>query len=87
MRGLRRSTPQSLKHSRRTILQARITYMGFKRLSRDDLTYEAKMSRSYFTRLGKGAFHTGFRNVGRLARVLRVEPAELLRLPSKRRIR
>ncbi|MFB6449101.1 helix-turn-helix domain-containing protein [Bradyrhizobium tunisiense] len=52
-------------------------------LSQDDLAYEAEMSRSYLSQLEKGAFYASLKIVGKLAAVLRVEPAELLRLPGK----
>jgi transcriptional regulator with XRE-family HTH domain len=58
-----------------------------KGLSQDDLAYEAKVSRSYLSQLEKGAFYASLRIVGRVAKVLGVEPAELLRLPAKRRTR
>jgi transcriptional regulator with XRE-family HTH domain len=62
-----------------------------KGLSQDDLAYEAEVSRSYLSQLEKGAFYASLKIVGKLAAVLQVEPAELLRLPvtkperSKRR--
>jgi transcriptional regulator with XRE-family HTH domain len=55
-----------------------------KRLSQDDLAYEAKVSRSYLSQIEKGAFFASLKIVGRLAAALDVEPAELLRLPPKR---
>ena len=55
-----------------------------KGLSQDDLAYEAKVSRSYLSQIEKGAFFASLKIVGRLAEALEVEPAELLRLPSKR---
>jgi transcriptional regulator with XRE-family HTH domain len=55
-----------------------------KGLSQDDLAYEAGMSRSYLSQLEKGAFYASLRIVGRVAKVLSVEPAELLALPPKR---
>jgi transcriptional regulator with XRE-family HTH domain len=58
-----------------------------KGLSQDDLAYEAEISRSYLSQLEKGAFYASLKIVGKLAAVLEVEPAELLRLPSTRRIR
>jgi transcriptional regulator with XRE-family HTH domain len=58
-----------------------------KGLSQDDLAYEAEISRSYLSQLEKGAFYASLKIVGKLAAVLGVEPAELLRLPSTRRIR
>jgi transcriptional regulator with XRE-family HTH domain len=55
-----------------------------KGLSQDALAYEAGMSRSYLSQLEKGAFYASLRIVGRVAKVLSVEPAELLALPPKR---
>jgi transcriptional regulator with XRE-family HTH domain len=51
-------------------------------LSQDDLAYEAKISRSYLSQLEKGAFYASLKIVGKLATVLDVEPAHLLRLPE-----
>jgi transcriptional regulator with XRE-family HTH domain len=58
-----------------------------KGLSQDDLAYEAEISRSYLSQLEKGAFYASLKIIGKLATVLNVEPAELLRLPPKRRSR
>ncbi len=58
-----------------------------KGLSQDDLAYEAEISRSYLSQLEKGAFYASLKIVGKLATVLQVEPAELLKLPSKRSAR
>jgi transcriptional regulator with XRE-family HTH domain len=58
-----------------------------KGLSQDDLAYEAEVSRSYLSQLEKGAFYASLNIVGRLARALNVEPAELLKLPAKRKTR
>jgi transcriptional regulator with XRE-family HTH domain len=58
-----------------------------KGLSQDDLAYEAEISRSYLSQLEKGAFYASLKIIGKLAAVLEVEPAELLRLPSTRRTR
>ena len=55
-----------------------------KGLSQDDLAYEAEVSRSYLSQLEKGAFHASLKIVGKLANVLEVEPAELLKPPPKR---
>lgn len=55
-----------------------------KGLSQDDLAYEAEVSRSYLSQLEKGAFYASLKIVGKLALVLQVEPAEMLRLPPKR---
>jgi transcriptional regulator with XRE-family HTH domain len=56
-----------------------------KGLSQDDLAYEAEISRSYLSQLEKAAFYASLKIVGKLAAVLDVEPAELLRLPPTRR--
>jgi transcriptional regulator with XRE-family HTH domain len=54
-------------------------------LSQDDLAYEAEVSRSYLSQIEKGTYHVSLKIIGKLATVLGVEPAELLRLPKKRR--
>ena len=56
-----------------------------KELSQDDLAYEAGVSRSYLSQLEKGAFYASLKIVGKLATVLEVEPAELLKLPSRKK--
>jgi transcriptional regulator with XRE-family HTH domain len=56
-----------------------------RKLSQDNLAYEAEVSRSYLSQLEKGAFYASLKIVGRLANALDVEPAELLKLPPKRR--
>ena len=56
-----------------------------KGLSQDDLAYEAEVSRSYLSQLEKGVFYASLKIVGKLAAVLEVEPAELLRRPRTRR--
>jgi transcriptional regulator with XRE-family HTH domain len=53
-------------------------------LSQDDLAYEAEVSRSYLSQLEKGAFYASLKIVGKLAKVLDIEPAELLRLPARK---
>lgn len=55
-----------------------------KGLSQDDLAYEAEVSRSYLSQLEKGVFYASLKIIGKLAAVLEVEPAELLKLPVKR---
>jgi transcriptional regulator with XRE-family HTH domain len=55
-----------------------------KGLAQDDLAYEAEVSRSYLSQLEKGAFYASLRIIGKLADALGVEPAELLRLPTKK---
>jgi len=53
-------------------------------LSQDDLAYEAGVSRSYLSQLEKGAFHASLKVIGKLARALKAEPAEFLKLPPRR---
>ena len=55
-----------------------------KGLSQDDLAYEAEVSRSYLSQLEKGAFYASLKIIEKLATVLKVQPAELLKLPPKR---
>ena len=54
-----------------------------KSMSQDDLAYEAKISRSYLSQLEKGSFYASLKIIGRLADVLRIEPAELLKRPKR----
>ena len=58
-----------------------------KGLSQDDLAYEAEVSRSYLSQLEKGAFYASLKIVGKLAAVLQVEPAELLKTPASKKVR
>jgi transcriptional regulator with XRE-family HTH domain len=51
------------------------------------LAYEADLNRSYMSTLERGATYPGLEIIVKLACVLGVEPAELLRLPAKRRAR
>ena len=53
-----------------------------KRMSQDDLAYDAGVSRSYLSQLEKGAFYASLKIIARLAKSLEVEPAELLRRPG-----
>ena len=50
-----------------------------KGLSQDALAYDAEVSRSYLSQLEKGTYYASLRVIERLAKVLRVEPAEFLR--------
>ena len=55
--------------------------------SRQPCLFELALSISFSTSpaLEKGAFYASLNVVGRLAKALEVEPAELLKLPPKRR--
>ena len=58
-----------------------------KGLSQDDLAYEARISRSYLSQLEKGAFYASLKIVGKIANTLKIDPAELLKLPTRRTTR
>jgi transcriptional regulator with XRE-family HTH domain len=58
-----------------------------KRLSQEELAHEADVNRSYMSTLERGASYPGLEIIGKLAAVLEVEPAQLLKLPPKRRPR
>jgi transcriptional regulator with XRE-family HTH domain len=53
-------------------------------LSQEDLAYEASVNRSYMSTLERGASYPGLEIIGKLAAVLEVEPAELIRFPTRR---
>jgi transcriptional regulator with XRE-family HTH domain len=50
-----------------------------KGISQEDLAFEAGINRSYMSKLEKGASYPGLEIIAKLATVLEVEPAELLR--------
>ena len=51
-----------------------------KGISQEDLAYEAGVNRTYLSKLEKGASYPGLEIIAKLATVLEVEPAELLRV-------
>jgi transcriptional regulator with XRE-family HTH domain len=53
-----------------------------KGISQEDLAYEAGVNRTYISKLEKGASYPGLEIIAKLATVLEVEPAELIRLPA-----
>ncbi len=55
-----------------------------KELSQEALAWEAGVARSYMVKIETAKTSTGLDVIGRLADVLEVEPAELLRLPARR---
>lgn len=55
-----------------------------KGLSQDDLAYEAEISRSYLSQIEKGKYYASLKIIEKVAAVLQVEPAELLRMPTNR---
>src|SRR5260370_1160586 len=58
-----------------------------KGLSQEQLAYEADVNRTYMSKLESGTRYVGLEVIGKLADALQVEPAELLKLPPKRRMR
>ena len=55
-----------------------------RQLSQEDLVYSANVNRTYLSRLEKGVSYAGLEIIGKLADVLEVEPADLLKLPARR---
>ena len=55
-----------------------------KGLSQEALAHEAGVNRSYLARIETGRHYVGLEIIGKLAEALEVEPAELLKVPSKR---
>jgi transcriptional regulator with XRE-family HTH domain len=55
-----------------------------KGISQENLAYEADVNRTYMSKIEKGATWVGLEIIGKVATVLEVEPAELLRLPPRR---
>lgn len=58
-----------------------------KGLSQEDLAYTADINRTYISKLEKGVSYPGLEIIGKLAGVLEVEPAELLKLPARKKRR
>jgi transcriptional regulator with XRE-family HTH domain len=56
-------------------------------LSQEALAHDAGVNRSYMSKLEKGASYAGLEIIGKLATVLQVDPAELLRLPTRKKPR
>jgi transcriptional regulator with XRE-family HTH domain len=52
-------------------------------LSQEGLAYSADVNRTYLSRLEKGVSYAGLEIIGKLADVLEVEAAELLKLPTR----
>lgn len=55
-----------------------------KGLSQEDLAYEAGINRPYMSKLETGKTYAGLEIVEKLAKTLKVEPAELLRRPQRK---
>jgi transcriptional regulator with XRE-family HTH domain len=69
---------------RRTFAGNLVRLRRAKGLSQEALAYEAGANRSYLARVEAGRPYVGLEIIGRLAKALEVDPAELLRLPSRR---
>ena len=54
-----------------------------KGISQEGLAYEAGVNRTYVSKLEKGVSYPGLEIIAKLATVLEVEPAELIRLPTR----
>jgi transcriptional regulator with XRE-family HTH domain len=54
-----------------------------KGISQEDLAHEAGINRSYMSKLEKGATYPGLEIIAKLATVLEVEPAELLKMAAE----
>jgi transcriptional regulator with XRE-family HTH domain len=54
-----------------------------KGISQEGLAYEAGVNRTYVSKLEKGVSYPGLEIIAKLATVLEVEPAELIRLPAR----
>jgi len=52
-------------------------------ISQEGLAYEAGVNRTYLSKLEKGTSYPGLEIIAKLATVLEVEPAELIRLPVR----
>jgi transcriptional regulator with XRE-family HTH domain len=55
-----------------------------KGISQEELAYAADINRTYISKLEKGISYPGLEIIGKIAVVLGVEPAALLKLPAKK---
>jgi transcriptional regulator with XRE-family HTH domain len=58
-----------------------------KGLSQEELAYQAGVNRTYMSKLEKGGSYVGLEIIGKLAVVLEIDPADLLRGRSAKRPR
>ena len=69
----------------RQVFAANLRRLRHKRgLSQEDLAHEADVNRTYMSKLEKGGSYVGLEIIGKLATVLEVEPAELLKMPASK---
>ena len=55
-----------------------------KGLSQEELADRGNVNRTYISKLETAATYAGLEVMAKLARVLKIDPAELLRMPPKR---
>ncbi len=55
--------------------------------SQEELAYNADVDRSYMSRLERGATYAGLEIVEKLAKELKVDPADLFQRPSRKVVR
>jgi len=62
-------------------------YRHARGLSQEELAHEAGVNRTYMSKLEKGGSYVGLEIIGKLAAVLEISPADLLRIQSPKRAR
>jgi transcriptional regulator with XRE-family HTH domain len=54
-----------------------------RKISQEGLAHDAGVDRAYLSRVERGVTHVGLEIIGRLAKVLEVDPAEFFRKPTR----
>jgi transcriptional regulator with XRE-family HTH domain len=54
-----------------------------RKLSQEQLAHDAEVDRAYMSRVERAVTYVGLEIIGKLATILKVEPAEFFRRPSK----
>jgi transcriptional regulator with XRE-family HTH domain len=54
-----------------------------RRISQEDLAYEAGVDRAYVSRIERALTYVGLEIIGKFAEVLKVDPAEFFRTPAR----
>jgi transcriptional regulator with XRE-family HTH domain len=52
-------------------------------ISQEDLAYEAGVDRAYVSRIERAITYVGLEIIGKFAEVLKVDPAELFKIPTR----
>ena len=60
-------------------------WRGVRGLSQEEVAFQANISRGYMSDMERAAYSASLDMVERVAKVLAVEPAQLLERPSRRR--